>query len=68
MRRKKNKNLIKERCYRGEEIGRKKRREVDREKSVGRVEAKGGDSEGVKREKKTKGGEEGREFIVRKAE
>ena len=37
---------------RGEEIGRKKRREVDREKSVGREEAKGGDSEGVRREKK----------------
>ena len=52
VRRKKNKNLIKERCYRGEEIGRKKRREVDREKSVGREEAKGGDSESVRREKK----------------
>ena len=49
---KKNKNLIKERCYRGEEIGRKKRTEVDREKSVGREEAKGGDSESVRREKK----------------
>ena len=65
MRRKKNKNLIKEHCYRGEEIGRKKRREVDREKSVGSEEAKGGDSESVRREKKTKGGEEVREFIVK---
>ena len=35
---------------------------------MGREEDRGGDSEGVKREKKTKGGEEGREFIVRKAE
>ena len=34
VRRKKNKNLIKERCYRGEEIGRKKRREVDRERNL----------------------------------
>ena len=37
---------------RGEEIGRKKRRETNREKFVGREEARGGDSEGVRREKK----------------
>ena len=35
---------------------------------MGREEAKEGDSEGVRREKKTKGGEEVREFSVRKAE
>ena len=34
---------------------------------MGREDVRGGDSEGVKREKKTKGGEEVREFIVRKA-
>ena len=34
---------------------------------MGREEVRGGDSEGVKREKKTKEGEEVREFIVRKA-
>ena len=34
---------------------------------MGREEAKGGDSEGVRREKKTKGGEEVKEFIVRRA-
>ena len=39
----------------------------EREKSVGREEAKGSDSEGVRREKKTKRREEVREFIVRKA-
>ena len=53
-----------------EEIGRKKRekRGKQKEKSKGREEARGGDSEGVKREKKTKEGEEVREFIVRKVE
>ena len=35
---------------------------------MGREEDRGGDSEGVKREKKTKGREEMREFVVRKAE
>ena len=35
---------------------------------MGREEVRGGDSKGVKREKKTKGGEEVREFIVRKVE
>ena len=35
---------------------------------MGREEARGGDSEGVRREKKTKEGEEVREFIVRNAE
>ena len=35
---------------------------------MGREEARGGDSEGVKREKKTKEGEEVREFIVRNVE
>ena len=39
-----------------------------REKYVEREDAKRGDSEGVKREKKEKEGEEVREFIVRKAE
>ena len=34
---------------------------------MGREDAKGGDSKSVRREKKTKGGEEVREFIVRKA-
>ena len=34
---------------------------------MGREEIRWGDSDGVKREKKTKGGEEVREFIVRKA-
>ena len=34
---------------------------------MGREDVRGGDSEGVRREK-TKGGEEVREFIVRKAE
>ena len=42
-----------------EEIGIKKRKRArQREKSVGRVEARGGDSNGVKREKKIRGGEE----------
>ena len=35
---------------------------------MGREEAIGGDSEGVRREKKIKGKEEMRDFIVRKAE
>ena len=35
---------------------------------MGRVEARGGDSDGVKREKKIRGGEEMWEFIVGKAE
>ena len=35
---------------------------------MGREEAIGGDSEGVRREKKTKGREEMRDFIVRKVE
>ena len=34
---------------------------------MGREEVRGGDSESVKREKKTKGGKKMREFIVRKA-
>ena len=37
---------------RGEEIGRKKRRGRQREKSVEREEVRGGDSEGVRRERK----------------
>ena len=35
---------------------------------MGREEDRGGDSEGVKREKKIKRGEEGIEFILRKIE
>ena len=35
---------------------------------MGREEVIGGDSEGVRREKKTKGREEMRDFIVKKAE
>ena len=36
----------------------KEKRARQREKSMGRVEARGGDSDGVKREKKIRGGEE----------
>ena len=43
-------------------------KDKQREKSMRREEAKGGDSKSVKREKKTKGREEMREFVVRKAE
>ena len=45
----------------------KEKRGRQREKSVGREQARGGDSEGLRREKKTKRREEVREFIVRKA-
>ena len=46
------KNIIKTVLQWGEEIGRKKKRDRQREKFVGREEARGGDSEGVRKEKK----------------
>ena len=46
------KNIIKTVLQWGEEIGRKKKRGRQREKSVGGEEARGGDSDGLRREKK----------------
>ena len=50
----KKKTLIKERCYKGEKKQgeQKEKRGRQREKFVGRKEAREGDSEGVRREKK----------------
>ena len=68
VRRKKIKTLLKNGVKRRRNREQKEKRGRQREKSVGREDAKGGDSKSVRREKKTKGGEEVREFIVRKVE
>ena len=63
------KNLLKNGVIEGRRNREKKdKRGREREKSMGREEARGGDSEGVRREKKTKRREEVREFIVRNNE
>ena len=69
VRRKKIQTLLKNGVIEGRTNMEKKEKKCrQREKFVGREEIRGGDSESVRREKKTKRGEEVREFIVRKAE
>ena len=59
MRRKKIKTLLKNGIIEGRRNRvKKEKRGKQREKSMGREEVRGGDSEGVKREKKIRGGEE----------
>ena len=69
MRRGKKKTLFKKSVIEGRRNREKKeKRGRYREISVGREKAIGGDNEGVRREKKIKGREVMKDFIVRKAE
>ena len=69
MRRGKKKNLFKNSVIEGRRNREKKREERQIEREIcGKRRGHRGDSEGVRREKKTKGREEMRDFIVRKAE